>query len=204
MKRRPARNIASPSAMAEASLTISSKNYSSWSLRGWLLCKMAGLEFDERVAPIDDPATRAELCCCRPRSWCPAWSTAAVKVWDTLAIAEYLTEIKPEAGLLPADPARARALPRDLRRDAFGLRQPALGAADEPQGAPSRLQGVGRRAGRHRARDGDLARVPASATAGLTCSARPPTMADAMYAPVCTRFRTYDVKLDPPRRAIAT
>lgn len=47
--------------MAEASLTVSSKNYSSWSLRGFLLCRMAGLDFDERVAPLDDPATRAEL-----------------------------------------------------------------------------------------------------------------------------------------------
>jgi glutathione S-transferase len=50
-----------PGVMAEASLTISSKNYSSWSLRGFLLCRMAGLAFAERVAPIDDPATRAEL-----------------------------------------------------------------------------------------------------------------------------------------------
>ena len=47
--------------MAEASLTISSKNYSSWSLRGWLLCRMAGLEFEERIASLDDPSTRAEL-----------------------------------------------------------------------------------------------------------------------------------------------
>src|SRR6201992_2313808 len=47
--------------MTQASLTISSKNYSSWSLRGWLLCKMAGLDFDEKVASMDDPSTRAEL-----------------------------------------------------------------------------------------------------------------------------------------------
>ena len=47
--------------MATAVLTISSKNYSSWSLRGWLLCKMAGLEFHEEVMSADDPSTRAEL-----------------------------------------------------------------------------------------------------------------------------------------------
>ena len=59
--------------MAKAVLTISSKNYSSWSLRGWLLCKLAGLEFDEEVVSIDDPSARApSCCCCRPRSWCRA------------------------------------------------------------------------------------------------------------------------------------
>src|SRR5882757_8622452 len=85
--------------MAEASLTISSKNYSSWSLRGFLLC---------RVAPIDDPATRAELLLLSPSFLVPCLEHGPVKVWDTLAIAEYLNEIKPEAGLWPADPA-ARA-----------------------------------------------------------------------------------------------
>src|SRR4030081_3622444 len=91
--------------MAEASLTVSSKNYSSWSLRGWLLCKMAGLDFEERIAPIDDPATRAELLLLSPSFLVPCLEHGPVKVWDTLAIAEYLNEIKPDAGLWPADPA---------------------------------------------------------------------------------------------------
>ena len=94
--------------MAEASLTVSSKNYSSWSLRGFLLCRMAGLDFEERVAPIDDPATRAELLLLSPSFLVPCLEHGKVKVWDTLAIAEYLNEIKPEAGLWPAD-AAARA-----------------------------------------------------------------------------------------------
>src|SRR5258708_455889 len=97
-----------PGVMAEASLTISSQNYSSWSLRGFLLCRMAGLTFAERVAPIDDPATRAELLLLSPSFLVPCLEHGLVKVWDTLAIAEYLNEIKPEAGLWPADPA-ARA-----------------------------------------------------------------------------------------------
>ena len=91
--------------MAEASLTVSSKNYSSWSLRGWLLCKMAGLDFDEQIAPIDDPATRAELLLLSPSFLVPCLEHGPVKVWDTLAIAEYLNETRPQAGLLPADPA---------------------------------------------------------------------------------------------------
>ena len=93
--------------MAEASLTVSSKNYSSWSLRGWLLCKMAGLDFAEQVAPLDDPATRAELLLLSPSFLVPCLDHGPVKVWDTLAIGEYLNEIKPEAGLLPATPWRA-------------------------------------------------------------------------------------------------
>ena len=103
---------------------------------------------------------RAELLLLSPSFLVPCLTHDGIKVWDTLAIAEYLNEIKPEAGLLPADARRARALPRDLRRDAFGLRQPALGAADEPQGALSGLQGLGRRAGRHRPHRRDLARMP--------------------------------------------
>src|SRR4030095_8610905 len=94
--------------MAEASLTVSSKNYSSWSLRGFLLCRMAGLAFTERVTPIDDPATRAELLLLSPSFLVPCLEHGKVKVWDTLAIGEYLNEIKPEAGLLPIDPV-ARA-----------------------------------------------------------------------------------------------
>ena len=94
--------------MATAVLTISSKNYSSWSLRGWLLCKMAGLEFEEEVMSSDDPSTRAELLLLSPSFLVPCLHHKGVKVWDTLAIAEYLAEIKPKAGLLPADRA-ARA-----------------------------------------------------------------------------------------------
>src|SRR5438067_9701096 len=94
--------------MTETILTVSSKNYSSWSLRGWLLCKMAGLDFAEQIAPLDDPATRAELLLLSPSFLVPCLEHGPVKVWDTLAIGEYLNEIRPEAGLLPADPV-ARA-----------------------------------------------------------------------------------------------
>src|SRR5262245_33863905 len=94
--------------MAAAVLTISSKNYSSWSLRGWLMCKLAGLEVDERTRPTDDPATRAELLLLSPSFLVPALEHDGVTVWDTLSIADYLGEIRPEAGMLPADRA-ARA-----------------------------------------------------------------------------------------------
>ena len=94
--------------MAQATLTISSKNYSSWSLRGWLLCKMADLAFAEKVLPSDDPSARAELLLLSPSFLVPCLEHEGVTVWDTLAIGEYLNELRPAAGLLPANRA-ARA-----------------------------------------------------------------------------------------------
>jgi glutathione S-transferase len=96
-----------------ASLTVSSKNYSSWCLRGWLLCRIAGLEFVEKAIPIDDPSTRAELLLLSPSFLVPCLEHDGVAVWDVVAIAEYLNELRPEAGLLPQDRA-ARALCRAI------------------------------------------------------------------------------------------
>ena len=94
-------------------LTISSKNYSSWSLRGWLLCQLAGLEVEERPVALDDPSNRAELLLLAPSVLVPRLSEGDVSVWDTLAIAEYLAERHPEAGMLPKDQA-ARAHCRSI------------------------------------------------------------------------------------------
>src|SRR5258707_2944360 len=91
--------------MGKAVLTISSKNYSSWSLRGWLLCKMAGLDFKEELLSSDDPEARAELLMLAPSFLVPRLTHNGLKVWDTLAIAEYLHENFPQAGLLPKDAA---------------------------------------------------------------------------------------------------
>src|SRR5439155_536655 len=95
-------------AVSEATLTISSKNYSSWSLRGWLLARFAGLPFEEIVVPPDDADARKELLLLSPSILVPRLTHGGVKIWDTLAIGEYLNEIKPRAGLLPSDRA-ARA-----------------------------------------------------------------------------------------------
>jgi glutathione S-transferase len=70
--------------MAEATLTISSKNYSSWALRGWLMCKTAGLDFREEILPSDDPSTRAELLLLSPSFLVPCLHHDGVTVWDTL------------------------------------------------------------------------------------------------------------------------
>jgi glutathione S-transferase len=72
--------------MAQARLTISSKNYSSWSLRGWLLCKMGGLDLIEERVDIDDPDNRQELLLLSPSVLVPRLVHDGVTVWDTLAI----------------------------------------------------------------------------------------------------------------------
>ncbi len=94
--------------MTRPVLTISSKNYSSWSLRGWLLCKLAGLEVDEQVVSIDDPENRAELLLLAPSVLVPRLNHNGVSIWDTLAIAEYLAEV-PRIGSSGPIAARSRA-----------------------------------------------------------------------------------------------
>ena len=95
--------------MPDAKLTINSRNYGAWSLRGWLLCKLANLDVDVDVLPSDDVASRAELMLLAPSFLVPRLTHGDVVIWDTLAIAEYLNEYRPDAGLLPTDTtARAR------------------------------------------------------------------------------------------------
>ncbi len=180
--------------MATAVLTISSKNYSSWSLRGWLLCKMAGLDFHEEVMSSDDPSTRAELLLLSPSFLVPCLVHDGVKVWDTLAIAEYLAEIRPEPGLLPADlaaRAHCRAVAGEMHSGFHNLRS-AL-----PMNLKAHFPGYSVWSGAQ----GDIERVCAIWRECLDTYGGPylfgaPSLADAMYAPVCTRFLTYNVKLD--------
>ncbi len=108
-----------------AKLTISSRNYSSWSLRAWLLCKMAGLGAAVETVPIDDPANRAELLLLSPSVLVPCLEHDGIRVWDTLSIAEYLSELKPKAGLLPADRAmraHCRSICGEMHAGFYNLR----------------------------------------------------------------------------------
>lgn len=182
--------------MSKARLTIASKNYGSWSLRGWLLCKMAGLDFAEEHVTADDPAIRAELLLLSPSFLVPCLYHDGLKVWDTLAIAEYLHEIKPEAGLLLEDRkerARCRAISGEMHSGFANLRS-AL-----PMNLKAHFPGFKSWAGAR----GDIERIITIWRECLTDYGGPylfgttPCAADAMYAPVCTRFITYDVALDP-------
>ena len=115
-------------ATAKPVLTISSKNYGAWALRGWLMCKLAGLDFVEKVIPPDDPAMKAEMLLLSSSMRVPSLQHGNVKVWDTLAIGEYLNEIKPKAGLLPADieaRAHCRAICGEMH-SGFGSMRGAL------------------------------------------------------------------------------
>jgi glutathione S-transferase len=98
---------------ARASLTLSSKNYSSWSLRGWLLARFAGLEFDEVMVSPDDVDARRELLLLAPSILVPCLTHDGTKSWNVMAIAYYLDEAFPQAGLLPAERA-ARAHCRSI------------------------------------------------------------------------------------------
>ena len=181
--------------MDKPKLMIASKNYGSWSLRGWLLCKMAGLDFEEQVAAADDPSTRAELLLLSPSFLVPSLTNGATKVWDTLAIAEYLNEQFPDAGLLPKDTATrawCRAVSGEMHSGFSNMRS-AL-----PMNIKGHYPGFKVWAGAQ----ADIDRIVTIWRDCLAASKGPylfgasPTVADAMYAPVCTRFLTYSVKLD--------
>src|SRR5580693_5516297 len=181
--------------MTETILTISSKNYSSWSLRGWLLCRMAGLKFVEEVVPVDDPTNRAELLLLSPSILVPCLTHQGIRIWDTLAIAEYLNEVRPKAGLLPADRAaraRCRSICGEMHSGFTNLRS-AL-----PMNLKAHRPGFKVWTGAQ----ADIERVTAiwrdclQRYGGPYLFGKAATVADAMYAPVCSRFATYDVKLD--------
>jgi len=181
--------------MGDAVLTISSKNYSSWSLRGWLLCRMAGLAFTEKLMSASDPSTRAELMLLSPSFLVPCLTHGGVSVWDTLAIAEYLQEVRPKAGLFPQDLAartRCRSVSGEMHSGFANMRS-AL-----PMNLRAHHPGFRIWAGA----SADIERVTTIWRECLAASGGPflfgtLSVADAMYAPVCTRFRTYDVELDP-------
>lgn len=180
-------------------LTISSKNYSSWSLRGWLLCRLAGLEFEEQVISLEDQTNRAELLLLAPSVLVPRLDQEGASVWDTLAIAEYLAERYPAAGMLPEERvarAHCRSISGEIHSGFYNLRS-AL-----PMNLKARYQNFKIFAGAK----ADIARVQAIWEECLEKWGGPflygkPTIADAMYAPVCTRFVTYDVPMSGPMEA---
>jgi glutathione S-transferase len=181
--------------MSKATLTLTSKNYGAWSLRGWLLCKMAGLDFDEHVLESDDPSTRAELLLLAPSFRVPCLSIDGIDVWDTLAIGEYLHEMCPDAGLLPREP-RARAHCRSVCGEMHS------GFANLRSALPMNIRAHHEDFKVWSGVQADIDRVTSvwdeclSTYGGPFLFGSAPTMADAMYAPVCSRFRTYGIDLN--------
>lgn len=176
-----------------ATLTISSKTYSAWSLRGWLLCRLAGLEVAEKMV-ANDAANRAELLLLSPSVLVPRLTYQGASVWDTLAIAEFLNEHFPEAQMLPADPiarAHCRSISGEIHSGFTNLRS-AL-----PMNLKVRHEKFPVFSG---ARP-DIERIEAiwqeciDRYGGPFLFGAQPTVADAMYAPVTTRFVSYAVAL---------
>jgi glutathione S-transferase len=181
--------------MAEAILTISSKNYSSWSLRGWLLTKLSGLDFEEEIIPATDPSMRAELLLLSPSMLVPCLKHDGLAIWNNLAIGEYLNEICPDAEILPRDRkrrARCRSISGEMQAGFAPLRS-AL---------PMNLKGdfptfkVWSRAQADIDRICEIWRDCLDLYGGPYLLGSRPSMSDAMYAPVVTRLKTYHVSVD--------
>jgi len=187
--------------MSELVLHVGNKNYSSWSLRGYLAVAAAGAPFRTEVIPLDQSDTRARILAVSPAGRVPILVDGDVTVWDSLAIGEYLAERFPAAGLWPADAAaraRARAISAEMHAGFPALR------ADMPMNLRAHRPGVGHTP----AALADAARIQAIWRDALDASGGPFlfgdfTIADAMYAPVATRFTTYAVELDDACQAYA-
>ncbi len=181
--------------MAKAVLTISSKNYGAWALRGWLMAKLAGLEFTEKVVSPDDPAMKAEMLLLASSMRVPSLENGKIKVWDTLAIGEYLNELKPKAGLLPSDQAaraHCRAICGEMHSGFSSLR------SSLPMNIKAHFPGfkVWSRAKSDIDRVIEIWKECLASYGGPYLFGKQPCIADAMYAPVVTRFLTYDVSID--------
>jgi glutathione S-transferase len=187
--------------MAEFTLVIGNKAYSSWSLRPWLALRMAEVPFSEVVIPLRQPGTRAAILAHSPAGKVPVLRHGSRIVWESIAILEYLADVLPAAALWPADPAaraHARAVAAEMHAGFQALRthMPMNVRATKP----------GR--GMTPAVAEDIGRIQAL---WADCRARfgggGPFLfgrfsnADAMYAPVVTRFATYGVALDPVAEA---
>jgi glutathione S-transferase len=186
--------------MADFTLVIGNKNYSSWSLRGWLMAKIAGIEFEEVIVPLDLPETQASIRKHSPSGKVPALLHRGLAIWESIAIAEYLNDLKPEAGLWPpsqAARAHARAISAEMHAGFADLRNnmpmnirasyPGKGMTPQVRADIERITGLWRDC---RKRFSTAFQKDEGFLFG-TISA-----ADAMYAPVVTRLRTFGVKLD--------
>ena len=181
--------------MANATLLINSRNYGAWSLRGFLLTRLSGLPFEEKLVSTDDPASRAELLLKSSSILLPCLLHDGLAIWDTIAIAEYLNETQPDAGMYPANRearARCRSISGEMHSGFSALR------TSLPMNLRSFKPGftVWSAAQADIERIAQIWRECIGAWGGPWLFGAKPSVADAMYAPVVTRLRTYDVAVD--------
>jgi glutathione S-transferase len=189
--------------MSTCTLIIGNRNYSSWSLRGWLAASQSGIDFETELVRLSEPGSQAVLLRHSPAGRVPVLRHGERVVWDSLAIIEYLAERCPDAGLWPAD-ADARAMARSIAAEMHaGF---AALRANMPMNLRKALPGKGRG-------PGVAAEIERIGAIWLEARSRfgqggpflfgPYCAADAMYTPVAARFRTYGVTLDPACQAYA-
>ncbi len=184
--------------MSDYVLHHGNKNYSSWSMRAWLALKLSGAPFEAVAFHLGETGVREKIRRVSPTGRVPALHDGELVIWDSLAIAEYLTERHPDAGLWPLDPA-ARAVARSVvaemhsgfaelrRRMPFNVRRSSPGKGREP-GVDQDIARVVRIWGDCRGRFG----AEGPFLFGAWC------LGDVFYAPVISRFRTYEVALGGP------
>jgi glutathione S-transferase len=182
-------------------LHVGNKRYSSWSLRPYLALAHTGLAFETRLILLDRPTTRAEIAAVNPAGRLPVLHHDGVVIWDSIAICEYLNELAPAAQLWPADRARrahARAISAEMHAGFTALRShmpmdlcadlPGQGHTPEALADARRVQDIWREA---------------LAVSGGPFLFGNFTIADAMFAPVVSRFRTYRIPLEELAQAYA-
>ena len=178
-------------------LVIGNKNYSSWSMRPWFAMKMAGIAFDEVLVPLYEPGSAETIRSYSPAGKVPVLVDGAVTVWESLAILEYLAERHPEAQLWPRDArarAHARAVAHEMHAGFLPLRRecpmnmwhpPRAGTlSPEAEANVRRIEAIWLECREHFGRGGPFLFGAFS-------------NADAMFAPVVSRFETYRIAVAP-------
>jgi glutathione S-transferase len=190
--------------MTRALLVIGNRNYSSWSLRGWLALAKSGAEFEVRRLALGTPEFRSEIGRFSPSGRVPVLHHAGRVIWDSLAIAEYANETFAGGGLWPAD-AAARAHARSASAEMHS------GFAALRSELPMNCRAHDRRVESTPALERDVGRIRAlwRECRGRFGSGGPWlygrwSIADAMYAPVASRFLTYGIALDGPEADYAS
>ena len=186
--------------MHELHLIIANKNYSSWSMRPWLIMTACGLSFRETIIPLDQPDTTQRIREHSRAGKVPVLQHGDVTVWESLAIIEYLAETFPNAGIWPKSTkarAVARAVSSEMHAGFAALRRTCPMNLRRPQKAVPMDEAV----------NADVATIQALwSTCRKEFGREGPFLfgafsaADAMYAPVVTRFDTYDVAVDDDTR----
>jgi glutathione S-transferase len=188
--------------MTQLTLVIGNKNYSSWSLRPWLAMKQAGLDFAEVRIPLDTPTSHQEILRYSPSGRVPVLRHGDLTVWESLAICEYVAE-RFAPNLWPEDAAAkavARSVSAEMHAGFVNLRE------NMPLDCRARYPGLGM----NPSVQADIDRITAiwhecrhNFGSGSDFLFGHFTIADGMFAPVVSRFVTYDVKLDSVAQAYA-